>query len=418
MISTSTIEARLRSRALPGLPPGEAVIPDYDGYSICAIPELVRSRFTAEEARGSRLQEACAGIYGRGAERVVLLIIDGLGYAHLCGLLERFPDLYLHRLIERGVLLPVTSVFPATTVSALTSLSTGRTPQEHGMVGYRLYLEEIDAVTNMVRLATLENPTRDSAIGAGLNLQRLLDLPTLYEQLAALEVEAHVILNRDIAKSGLSQLLYRGATQIHPTVDLADLFVVSRRMLRSESGKLFLSLYWGGVDAVAHTYGPYTEEFVATFRALDGILEREWRDQLDGVLLIVTSDHGFVAMDRGGYHQLSQAENRCLLRLPVGEPRASYLFVRDGQRRVMAEHVSERLDDSLICLDSHEALSMGLFGVGEPKPEVASRIGDLLLVSTGQTGLFHPYPDAAMLKGMHGGLTPQEMMVPLIVARL
>lgn len=418
MIPVSTIETRIQSRTLPGLPAGKTVIPDYGGYSICAVPGLIRFLFNGERNPGNRLQEAFGEICPEGAERVVFLILDGLGYGHLCELLERFPDLYLHRLIERGALLPITSVFPPTTVSALTSFSTGRTPQEHGMVGYRLYLEEIGAVTNMVHLATLESPRDHSAVEAGLDLETFLDLPTLYEQLAALGVETHVILSRDIAKSGLSQLLYRGATRIHPTVDLADLFVASRRMLRSESGKLFLSLYWGDVDAVAHTYGPFTEEFVATFRALDGVLEREWRDQLDGALLIVTSDHGFVAMNRGDYHQLSQAENRCLLRLPVGEPRASYLFVRDGQRQAMAELAAAQFDDSLICLDSHAALSMGLFGTGELKPEVASRIGDLLLVSTDRTGLFHPYPDAAMLKGMHGGLTPQEMIVPLIVARL
>ena len=419
MALTSTIEARIRSRALPGFPAGKTVIPDYGGYSICAVPGLIRSLFNGKEARGNHLQEAFIGICGRGTERVVLLIVDGVGYAHLCELLERFPDLYLHRLIKRGALVPVTSVFPTTTVSALTSFSTGRTPQEHGMVGYRLYLEEIDVVTNMVRLATLKDPTRDSAIEVGLDLQRLLSLPTLYEQLAALEVETHVILDRGIASSGLSQLLYRGATRIHPTVDLADLFVVARRLLSSESGKRFLTLYWGGIDAVAHTYGPYTEEFVAAFRALDGMLEREWRGRLAETLLIVASDHGFVTMDRGDYDQLSEEmSRRYLVRLPVGEPRASYLFVRDGEMSAMAELAAAQFDDSLICLDSREAISMGLLGRGEAKEEVARRIGDLLLVSTGRTGLFHPYPDATRLKGMHGGLTAQEMIVPLIVTRL
>ena len=419
MIPADAIEARIYSRVFPGLPVGKAVIPDYSGYCISAVPGLILSLFDGGEAGEKFLEEALVEICPKGVERVVFLILDGLGYVHLRELLRRFPDLYLHRLVERGAFLPITSVFPSTTVSALTSFSTGRTPQEHGMMGYRLYLEEIGAVTNMVHLATVESPRAHSAVEAGLDLETFLDLPTLYEQLAASGVETHVLLNRGIANSGLSQLLYRGATRIHPMVDFADMLVSTRHILRSAQGKVFLSLYWSGTDTIAHTYGPFTEEFVAELRSVDGALEREWQDQLDGTLLILSSDHGFVAMEPEDYYQLSaMVSRRYLVRLPAGEPRASYLFVRDGQMRALAEFATERFGDGLICLDARTALSTGLFGQGETKPEVANRIGDLLLVSTDRTALFHPYPDALLLKGMHGGLTPHEVLVPLIVTRL
>ena len=52
------------------------------------------------------------------------------------------------------------------------------------------------------------------------------------------------------------------------------------------------------------------------------------------------------------------------------------------------------------------------------RAEVADRIGDVVVVSTGKTAIFHPYKDAAMLKGVHGGLTAHEMFVPLIVSKL
>jgi hypothetical protein len=413
------IEARIYSRVFPGLPVGKAVIPDYSGYCIAAVPGLIQSLFGRGGAGGEFLEQVLVDVCPKRVDRVVFLILDGVGYVQLRELLARFPDLYLHRLIEQGRLLPLTSVFPPTTVSALTSFSTGRTPQEHKMVGYRLYLEEIDTVTNMVRMATLEDPKRDSAIKVGLDLKKLLDLPTVYEQLAALGVETHVLLNRGIAGSGLSQLLYRGAARIHPTVDFTDMLVAARRILRSAQGEVFLTLYWSGTDTIAHTYGPFTEEFAAELRSVDGALEREWGNELGGTLLILSSDHGFVGMEKEDYYQLSEGvSRRHLVRLPVGEPRASYLFVREGQMRAMAEFATERFGDGLVCLDAGEALAMGLFGRGEMSSEVERRIGDLLLVSTDRTGLFHPYPEALMLKGMHGGLTPHEMLVPLIVTRL
>ena len=414
-----SIEGKLSLHRSSGLP-GNALLPDYGGYSIVAIPGVIRTIFGDRVKRAGAVYAAVKHAIPNGIKKVILLILDGLGYDHLKRLLAEHPDLYLHRLINSGTMIPITSVFPSTTVSALTSYSTGLTPQEHGMIGYRLYLQEISAITNMVRLSILGNEEGDSALKAGIDHQTFLNSSTLYTQLNRLGVESHILLGKYIAKSGLSSIIYKGVGKIHPVVNFSDMLVFARRLVQKARGNTFLSLYWGGTDAIAHTYGPWTEEFTAELRTLDAAIGREIIDRIDETLLIISSDHGFIPMRESDYYDISHIPEfeHGLLLPPTGEPRASYLYLREGTRKRILAAINEHLSGGLVAIDSETALSSGLFGTGTVKEEVHDRVGDLIVVSTGKTAIFHPYKDAIKLKGMHGGLTREEMLVPLIVSKL
>jgi len=335
-------------------------------------------------------------------------------------LFERFGDLALRSLARAGVFVPLTSVFPATTVAALTSIDTGLTPLEHGLIGYRLYLRETAAITNMVRFAMVGNGRSDAAFSAGLDIETLVPGPTLHERLGARGIDVHALLPQHIAASGLSTALYRGTAHLHACAGLSDMLVLSRELLTRATSRTFLSLYWPGLDTIAHARGPQSDAYTAELRAIDDGLRREWIGQVGRTLLILTADHGFVSMAPDDYVRLGDAPEleRALLLPPVGEPRASYLFVREGERDRITDGLRKRLRDGLVCVDSRAVLEDGLLGEGRAHAELAARIGDLTVVSTGRAGLFHPYHDAALLPGMHGGLTEEEMLVPLIVAPL
>jgi predicted AlkP superfamily pyrophosphatase or phosphodiesterase len=416
MIKRNDIERQIRSHSLPGL--SEVVVPpDYGGYSICGIPAFIRALFGEPV---DRMEVFTPLLPEPLPQRVLFLLLDGMGYLHLNDLLASFPDLFLHRLIERGAFIPLTSTFPATTATALTSYNTGLTPQEHGMLGYRLYLKETSTITNMVRLSLLGSKDGDSALEGGIDIERFLSGPSLHDHLHRLGVESHVLLSKYIASSGLSRLLYNGNAKLHPVVDLSDMLVSARHILNRARGKTLLSLYWGATDAIAHTRGPWTEAFTAELRSIDAALERELAGAVDDTLLLISADHGFMAMEESDYLVIADYPElaRNLLLPPVGDTRAAYLFVRDGKREEVRAFITDRFGDKLLCLDSRQALGAGLFGLGEVKPEVPDRIGDLVVISTGSQALYHPYRDSVKLKGMHGGLTPQEMLVPFIMSRL
>ena len=417
MITRETIEAKLLSNHLHGLLPPGLIAPDYGSYSIDSIPSFIRGLFGERIERGSVLLPFLPPNL---PQRVILLILDGMGYMHLTRLLSEFPDMFLNCLIGRGKMIPLTSVFPSTTATALASLSTGVTPQEHGMLGYRLYLKETSAITNMISLSLLGNDKSDNALEAGIDDKTFLNVTTLFEHLRRLGVDSHVLMTKHIAKSGLSRLLYDGAAKIHPVVNLSDMLVTTRETLNEAKGKTFVSLYWAATDAIAHVHSPWTDVFTAELRSIDAALERELSGRVEDTLLVITADHGFVPMDEADYIDITKYPDLYgnLALPPVGDTRAAYLFVRDGRKEEVSRIIAETFSGNVTCLDAEQALDAGLFGMGEVLRESRDRIGDLIIASTGRKTLYYPYKDSTKLRGMHAGLTPEEMLVPFVISNL
>ena len=80
------------------------------------------------------------------AEQVVLLVLDGLGWEQLQDRRQLMP------VLTRCPAAPITTVAPTTTATALSSIATGLTPAEHGLLGYRMMIG--GEVLNVLRWAS------------------------------------------------------------------------------------------------------------------------------------------------------------------------------------------------------------------------------------------------------------------------
>jgi hypothetical protein len=407
------IEERLTRRRVPeGFPP-HAVLPDPEGFTIASIPSFVQTALGVRR-NSDPLSRA---LDAHSAESVLLLIIDGLGYRALETWRGRGIMPTLGRLADRGSYFPITSVFPSTTVTAMTTFSTGLSPLEHGMIGYRLFLRETSRITDMIRLRAVEDGSSELT-ASNPAIDGLLPAGNLCGRLTASGVSTHVLLPRSIARSGLSQILYKGCSHVEPTVGLADMCVQARKILASSDGPTSVTMYWPGLDAVAHSRGPESESCAAEAASIDTILEHQLLRCPQGALLVVTSDHGFVTMAESDYVELSAFESLAdrLVRLPVGEPRASYFHTRDAADA--RSRLPQTLPGGLIRLGRDAVIENRLLGEGKPHPETLHRLGDEAIIAAGSAAIYHPYPGAPRLRGMHGGLTADEMLVPLIVSPL
>ena len=135
-------------------------------------------------------------------------------------------------------------------------------------------------------------------------------------------------------------------------------------------------------------------------------------------LLLLVSDHGQVAtpLDAG----LELAGHPDLLRrlhlLPTGENRLAYLYLRPGEQEAVREHFEKAWPGGFRLLDSARALQAGLFGPGVPAAATAERVGDLIALAQGVNYLWwNSKPN--VLIGRHGGLSAEEMIVPLLALR-
>jgi hypothetical protein len=136
-------------------------------------------------------------------------------------------------------------------------------------------------------------------------------------------------------------------------------------------------------------------------------------------LFLLTADHGQIdAPPSEAVYLRDHPELRNGLMMDfTGDPRAAYLTVRNGDNGRVREYMASRLGREFHVLDSQEALRAGLFGGGKPAPEAQYRIGDLVALPHGQKFLYDE-DDAPRMQGRHGGLSPQEMLVPLLISRL
>jgi len=422
------IEHTLRAHRLPGLEghlPEHFILPYYGGYSIANISATVAALLGAELAGAAPpLPTRLWADLATDVRCVVLILLDAVGYLHLQRILAQEDSLF-RRLAGAGRLVPLTSVFPSTTVAALTTLWTGRTPLGHGFLGTKLLLSDQGVLANMLRLAPAAHNQPEELLGWGWEPERFVTVPSLAQQLAAAGVQtvAHTYL--PYIGDGLTRIFLRGMASVQGHVGFSDLWINLRRtLLQRQGATLFVSAYWGSTDSIAHLYGPDEEPFRAELRHLARALEEDFLAPLpaearQGTLLIITADHGHTATPPERAVRLSDHPGlqQTLLLPPAGEPRAAYLYVRPGQAEPLRAYVAEHLSDRFLLLEMERALAAGLFGPEEPTPQLRARLGDFLLLARNDSRIIveeHKAP----IHGHHGSLTPEEMLVPLLMARL
>lgn len=428
-------ERTIRHHRLPGLEghlPEKFVLPYYNGYSITNLATTIAQLLGVELANAAPPLPADLWTdMASGVRRVVLVILDAVGYLHFQRMLaESKNNSAFYRLAQAGRLVPLTSVFPSTTVAALTALWTGRTPLDHGFLGTKLLLGEQGLLANMLALGPAAHRKPGELLDWGWAPEEFVTVPSLGQQLTASDVQTIAHTHLPFIGGGLTQIFLRGMASIRGHVDFSDMWINLRRALSQQlpsKGPLFISGYWGGVDNTAHVYGPEGEPFQTAMRYLDQSLEENFLTHLpaaarEGTLLIITADHGQTATPPEQIVYLSNHPGlqRTLLVPPAAEPRAAYLYVRPGQTESLRAYVAEHLTNRFLLLETERVLAAGLFGPlngTEPAPEIRARLGDMLLLAQDNSRLLvtkEPVP----FHGHHGSLMPEEMLVPLLMVRL
>jgi hypothetical protein len=426
-VNTTEIEGILLARQLPGLLPLDEgwVLPHYDGLSIANIPATVAALLGSELPRAlPTLPDDLWREWQPDLRRIVLIVLDALGYRMLQRMWAAGEGQAFSRLASAGRLVPLTSVFPSTTDAALISLRTGVPPATHSWLAYEMYLREWGMATNAILLCPVWTREGGLLVDWGLDPETLVPLPTLSEHLAEAGVLSGAVLSAYLKNSPFTKMLYRGMSEIRGHVHASDLWVHLRHMLAETRGRrAFLTAYWSGLDTLAHAYGPDTDLWEAEFHTVSHLLEREFLTSIpaqdrEGTLLLITADHGQLFIPPEQILIASEdAELRQHLLVPIsGESRAAFVYPRPGRKDAIRDYLADAFPGWFTIPDSVEALEAGL--MGQPiADETYARAGELLVLPKGNHALQRA-PIPVPLLGRHGGLTQDEMLVPLIGTRL
>lgn len=420
--------SRLRRRRIFGLDlPADFIVPDEDGGSILNLPASICRWLDAPLISGAPpFADDLLERIGGGFRRVIVVLIDALSYHRLAlgAASGRFGTAW-KQLAAQGLLAPLTSVVPSTTSAALTTLWTGLSPSEHGVVGYELFLKEYGIVANTIQHKPIVyRGDAGSLERAGFKPENALTLPTIGTHLARSGVKTCSFQHASINQSSLSRMLMKDCVTV-PFFTAADLAVNVRKKIEAQPDKrMYLWVYWGEVDTLGHFYGPDDERTLAEVTALGNVLQEHLIARFDPALaaetlLLITADHGQIQTQPDAYYDLRTHPGltRRLHLLPTGEHRLAYLFIRPGQTEAVREYIERTWPNQFQLLDASYAVDAGLFGKGEAHPRLLERLGDLIVVARGGAYFWWAEKDNDLF-GRHGGLSEDEMLVPLLVGRV
>ncbi len=411
---------------------GEVLYPCYESYCISEVPSLVLALLGIPQPDQPLLKVVWEALPERRyPPKVVLLVIDGFGWHQWLQYAERYD--FFHRVTTHGAIAPITSVFPSTTAAALTTLHTGLTPLEHGLPEWWVYFDELDAIAASLPFTPLGARGRDKLLEAGIKPTLLFRGRTIYQALAKAGVPSFTVVRDAYAHSAYSSVVHKGSVTI-PFINSSDLVVNVRQKLSEVSGPAYFYVYWDAVDAIAHTYGPHTEQYRAELTGFLYLLQRELIDKIpphtaSEVLLLVTADHGHINVTPGetlylnrypklvDSLQISRTGQRIL---PWGSPRDVFLRVQGERLPEIAAWLTKRLAGKATVMTTAEAQQRQLFGIGNPHKRFKPRVGNLLILPERDHLIWFEHLKGKKfgLRGMHGGLRPDEMLVPLAAATL
>lgn len=401
---------------------------------------------------------------------VVVVLVDGLGLSQLrerAGHARRLrqwlaqadgPD------AGRGA---ARTCCPSTTAAALTTLGTSALPGRTGMVGYSVRRPGVPPATRAaacervdpagtISLITWQEPGASTsptghrpAAARGHGLRRAQpqgtvsprswqEVPTLFERL---ELPAGSQRRTDgqsvprvvsvgparFAGSGLTEAALRGAAHLAAdrVEDRADRAAAALRR-----GTPLVYLYVGELDHAGHHHGWRSQPWLAELERADAMLERLARRVPAGTTIIVTADHGMIDTDPS--HRLTLTDSAALrqdVAGVAGEPRLTHLYTwgaDEGERAGRARQVAERWRAELGARAAWVATAQELAEagaecpLGELGPRARGVVGDVVVAMAGRWVVVDPRvhsEQAAAMPGVHGSVTQEEVLVPLLVTQ-
>ena len=359
-------------------------VPSYAGDNLVNLVAELELRLTGQSPTGGLRSDLASLIPDR--RNYVLVVIDGLGSLQLA-----HPSADRLRRSQRAVL---KAPFPTTTTVGLSSIATALTPLQHGVAGYTQWLPSVGRVVNMLQWEPRSwGPFDYDPTG-------FLPTPNLWERLNAAGVRAVAVLPSVFLNSPFSNMLYRGAELYGYSL----LNHIRPWGLLDDGGRTLMVVYLSSVDMAAHRYGQRSDEY---HMALSGA-GRVW-DRLAGSVpshtgLIGSADHG---------HCDIQPEGKITLDQHLTEDIEHW-----GDGRVLMFNGPSDLIKQLADLTGAQYVDARQLrqwlGTGEPHPELADFPTAALLAPPGMVLL--PNGIGAHIVGHHGGITPQELLIPLLIA--
>lgn len=365
--------------------------PDYTGGSIVNLMSSIEKHF-----QGKPLYKPLKSLPGL-KKNVLLIVIDGLG----CEYLKSKKNSYLYMCLKGNM----TSVFPPTTASAITTYATGLAPKQHAMTGWFMNLKEVGGVSAVLPFVPRVGGLSYEMLG--VEKENIFDTKGICERIKAKCITIHPNSIKD------SEFNRKYSEEVLGYTCLEGFFRQIKKAMKRK-GKKFIYAYWPKFDSLSHEKGNSSEEAAEHFAELDKkISGLKGKD----TTIIVTSDHGFIDAEKKIFLENHPKLNEMLSMPLCGEARAAYCYVYPSKVKEFESYVNKKLSKYCWLYTREDMIKENWYGLYKPHQNLLNRIGDYVLLMKNKYVIKDRLLNEEKSEdiGFHGGVSKEEMLVPLVI---
>ena len=322
-------------------------------------------------------------------KNVVTILFDGMG----ANILRRtLPE---NAFFISNLLKPITTVFPATTVAATTSMITGLNPVETGMLGWNMYYKDINKV-----ITTYMNTEKGDIYEVPLE--------------EALEYKNKHMITKEITDEINEIGIYQGY-KLYPFGEnrYSDLDDMLNRLeeLCCKEGKKYIYAYDTEPDHTMHDFGPDSE------KTKNLIIERNEKvekltKKLEDTVIFIVADHGHIKVDNIFLKNYPEIID-CLKMTTSIEQRAVNFFIKETKKEKFCTLFNKEFGSDFDLYPKEEIITNQLFGDGKENDIFKDALGDYLAIAKTNKCLLLDGDN--IFYSQHAGYTDDEIYIPLIV---
>lgn len=324
----------------------------------------------------------------RKPKNVVVILFDGMGSRILERSLSR-NDFFIKNRIK-----DITTVFPATTTAATTSIRTGLNPIEHGWLGWNMYISPIEETITLYKNS--EKGKQGIISENFLKVKNKLVQKTIMDEI------------KENSKYDAIELFPFGENKYN---SLDDMLAIIQTQCNKE-GKKYIYAYDTEPDYSMHHYGTDHNTVKELIKIRNDKVEKLCNELKDTIVFII-ADHGHKSVEpiylKEYPHILNMLERTTSL-----EQRAVSFKIKSKEKEQFVQEFNDNFGRDFTLYSKIDIINSHLFGYGKENELFLDAIGDFIAIAENSNKCLITDGDE-LLKSQHAGYSEDEIYIPLIV---
>lgn len=321
-------------------------------------------------------------------KNVVVMLFDGMGSRILDRILDKDSFFIKNKVKE------ITTVFPATTTAATTSIRTGLNPIEHGWLGWNMYIAPINETITLFK--NREKGKEGVISNNFLKVKEKLVQRTITDE-----------INENTQYNAI-ELFPFGENKYN---NLEEMLEIIKEECNKEE-KRYIYAYDTEPDHTMHDFGPDDDEVRKLIKIRNDKVEQLCEELNDSIIIII-ADHGHKEVEHI-YLKKYPKIMEMLERITSLEQRAVSFKIKKEYKGQFTKEFNKNFGKDFKLYSQSEIIKSHLFGYGNENELFRDAIGDFIAIAENSNKCIITDGDE-VLKSQHAGYSEDEIYVPLIV---